>query len=178
MRLIERPGYLGRKRDEMHERWNKEYGKSNWTFVWNFGERQLNFLEACRIYEDAYFMDSFAREPAWVWLFQNAKDVFDDAETNTTSSLDYQKQETNRTHLQDIAIRNVGRRRDWKFSGDRLIQVRGPESEGYIFTPGLVPFHLPKLIEQPNIAPKWAEPNSVESFYQNNRWLALVNGEF
>ena len=175
--LIERPGYLGRKKQERHEEWDKEFGKNNWTFVWKFGERQLSFEEACLVYEDAYLRDSSDRKREKIWkdLFANARDVYDNSETNVNSSLDYTIQEAYSTHLQDIAIRRVGIRRGWKFKGEKLIQVRGPGSEGYLLMPGIVRFHSPKMIEMPdgvNLAPSWAHPKSVESFYQNNRWLA------
>jgi len=41
------------------------------------------------------------------------------------------------------------------------------------FYKGIKEFHFPKMIETPRIHPKWADPNSVESFYQSNRWLAV-----
>src|SRR3990167_2717471 len=173
--LIERPGYLGRKKRERHEEWDRKFGKNNWTFVWKFGERQLSFEEACLVYEDAYLRDSSDRKREKIWkdLFANAWDVYDNSETNVNSGSDYTIQEAYSTHLQDIAIRRVGIRRGWKFKGEKLIQVRGSESEGYLLMPGIVRFHFPKMIKMPdgvNLAPSWAHPKSVESFYQNNRW--------
>jgi hypothetical protein len=173
MRLIERPGYIGRKKEEKHAQWNKKYGEGNWKFIWRWGEILIGFEQACRIYEDAYYHDSFKREPLWKDLFSKAKDFFDNAESNVNSGLDYKIQEAYSTHIQDIAIRNVAWRRGWKMKGNRLIKVRGPESKGHELMPGKVRFHLPELIERPNLLPSWAEPNSTEAFYQNNRWLVI-----
>src|SRR3989344_2286815 len=172
-KLIERPGYLGRKKLERHKEWDEKFGIGDWEFVWKFGNNFTDFLGACQIYEDAYFQDSFKREDLWRRIFENAHDVFDDAETNVNSELNYEIQEAYSTHLQDISVRRIGIRRGWKFKGNRLIQIRGQESEGYLLMPGNVPFHFPELIEQPNISPKWAQPESVEAFYQNNRWISL-----
>ena len=174
-KLIERPGYLGRKKLERHKEWDEKFGAENWNFVWRFGDNFTDFLGACQIYEDAYFQDSFKREGLWELIFKNAKNVFDNTETNINSETDYEIQEAYSTHLQDIAVRRVGIRRGWKFEGNKLIQIRGPKSEGYALMPGIVPFHLPNLIGQPNIAPSWADSKSVEAFYQNNRWLSVIS---
>lgn len=174
MQLIERPGYSGRKKFERIKHWNEQYGEGNWTLIWKWGELLLNFQQACLIYEDAYYHDSFIREELWKQIFQKAYDVFDNAETNIQSGLDYTIQEAYSTHLQDISVRRVGIRRGWKFHGDRLIQIRSKDTEGYLLSPGIVPFHIPEMIERPDILPSWAEPNSVEAFYQNNKWLTLL----
>lgn len=173
METIERPGYLGKRKQEKYEEWDKKFGKGNWDLIWKWGEITLNFEEACRIYEDAYYNDSFKREGIWNVIFTVASDIYDNSETNVNSGSDYTIQEEPSTHLQDIAVRRVGIRRGWKFKGNRLVQIRGRRSEGYELMPGIVPFHLPYLIEHPNIAPNWADTKSVESFYQNNRWLAI-----
>lgn len=173
VKLIERPGFLGRKRAEKQVEWDLKYSAEKWQLVWKFGDLILDFREAGRIYEDAYFMDSFKRQDLWEHLFSIAKDFYDNSETNVNSGTDYNKQESYSHHLQDIATRRVGIRRGWKMQGDRLIQIRGPETEGYQLMPGIVNFHLPDLIETPRLQPIWASPNSVEAFYQSNRWLAV-----
>lgn len=171
--LVEKPGFLGRRRTEKQEQWNKKYGKGKWELVWRVGDLVLDFKDACKIYEDAYFMDSYEREELWRNLFSQARDFFDNAETNVNSGTDYMIQEAYSHHLQDIAVRNVGIRRGMKMTGNELIQIRGPETKSYELMPGIVEFHEPKLIETPRIHPEWARPNSVEAFYQSNRWLAI-----
>jgi hypothetical protein len=173
LKRIERPGYMGKRRIEKYLEFDKKYGKGNWEIVWEWGEMILDFKGACKIYEDAYFFDSMNRVDLWKHIFSIASNVYDNNTTNINSGLDYKIQEAISIHIQDIAVRNVGLRRGWKFKGDQLIQIRGPKTEGYELMPGIVPFHNPELILAPNIAPKWAGERSVESFYQNNRWLVV-----
>ena len=171
MELIERPGFIGRKKQEKYKEWNEKYGEDNWGFIWKWGGLLIDFKQACLTYEDAYYKDSFERERLWKNLFFKAKDFYDNVETNVNSGTNYSIQEAYSTHLQDIAVRRVGLRRGWKMKGTRLIQIRGPESEGHELMPGKVKFHEPEKIERPDMLPWWAEPNSAEAFYQNNRWL-------
>lgn len=171
--LVERPGFLGRKRNEKQVAWDLQYGSGNWALVWKVGDLILDFRDACRIYEDAYFMDSFKREDLWRNLFSKARDFFDNAETNVNSGTDYMIQESYSHHLQDIAVRRVGIRRGMKMTGDELIQIRGPKTKGYELMPGVVKFHEPGLITTPVIHPEWATPDSAEAFYQSTRWLAV-----
>ena len=174
MQIIERPGYSGRRKTERTKEWNSKYGEGNWDYMWKWEELWLDFEGACRIYEDAYFQDSFNREDLWKHLFSIASEFYDNVETNVDSGYNYNIQEAYSTHIQDIAARNVGRRRGWKLEGNRLVQIRGPDSEGHQLMPGIVPFHEPERIIEPRIEiPKWAGHNSVESWYQNAKHLVL-----
>ena len=171
--MIERPGYIGKRKAERYAEYDGKYGKGNWKFMWEWGELFLDFVPACHIYTQAYLQDSFQREDLWKDLFGKALNFYDNNPSNVNSGLDFNIQEAASIHIQDIAARWVGLFRGWKFKGNRLIQIRGPESEGHLLMPGIVQFHKPELIVIPNIAPKWAAANSVESFYQNNRWLVV-----
>jgi len=173
--LIKRPGYVGKRKSERYRGWDEEFGKGNWELIWIFGESLLDFNQACMIYTDAYYHDSFKREKLWRKIFRIGEDVYDNSTSNVSSGLDFNVQEATSTHIQDIAVRWVGLRRGWTFQGNHFVQIRGPESEGYELTPGVVEFHEPELIIPPDISPKWASPSSVEAFYQNNRFLAIRN---
>jgi len=77
------------------------------------------------------------------------------------------------THLQDIAIRRVVERRDWKFHGSELVQIRGDTTLwGSRLDPGKVPFHRPELIVSPPLV-SWWNKNSIEDFYQSNKFLQV-----
>ncbi len=52
---VDRPGYFGKKRDEILEGYDKKYGKNGWRLVWKIGDIDLDFLGVCAIYEDSYF---------------------------------------------------------------------------------------------------------------------------
>jgi len=173
--LDERPGYLGKYRNEFYARWNNLYGRDNWRLVWKFGEGLVDFIGACAIYEDAYFEFLKQNPKVLKQLVDEAADVFDDAPSNTNSYLDYNLQETERTHIQDIAIRRCVVRRGLRFKGHELIQIRDKEGNhplSMILSPGRVPFHKPALIETPELE-GWWQPGSVEAFYQSNKYLQV-----
>lgn len=170
---IERPGYLGKHRNEKFEEWNKEYGQDNWRLVWRAGESLVDFLGVCALYEDAYFEFLKKKRDVLAMLLSEASNVYDDEVSNINSGFDYQKQETPRTHIQDIAIRRSLIRMGLWFRGNKLVRIRqekGDHALSMILSPGRVPFHLPDLIVQPEIE-GWWDKESIESFYQSNRIL-------
>jgi len=171
-----RPGYFGKKRDEIHEQYNQTHGKDNWRIMWRWGKEGqiiLPFTQACMFYEDAYFIDSFKRETLWLELKVKAKEVYDYDQTDMASGLDYLIQKGPATHVQDIAIRNIFFRRGWAFEGQDILQIRRHETYwGSRLSPGKVPFHIPNMIVQPHLE-KWWDYNSVEDFYQSNKIIQV-----
>lgn len=169
-------GYLGKHRDAKFAEWTSEYGE--WMFGWRFGDVMLDFLGVCQVYEDAYFWLFLARPSVMLRLSLEAKDVYDDEESNVLSGLDYLRQETGRTHIQDIAIRRSMLRMGQTFGGDKLIRIRqekGDHPLSMTLSPGKVPFHLPHVIRDPQLE-GWWDHDSVESFYQTNRVLLVRDG--
>jgi hypothetical protein len=180
---LERPGYLGKKRDEVYALWDSKYGSGKWTLAYRWGEQILSPKEGIQIYEDAYYeylKDSVILDG----LLADAYDIFDTAPSNVLSKFDYDKQETPNNHIHDIAIRRSVLRLGKFFKGKNLIQVRGEGTKGACFSPYMIPFHLPELIvpgeikDYGNKGPWWIKkgiPNSVEEFYQQNKILVLKN---
>lgn len=178
---LERPGYLGKKCDEVHALWDSKYGKGNWVIAYRWGKLILSQKEGIQIYEDAYY-EFFKTSRLYLWLITDACDVFDTAPSNTLSKFDYDKQETPNSHIHDIAIRRAIMRSGAWFLGKDLIQVRGKGSRGEALSPHMVPFHVPEFIvpgelkDYGNKGPWWIKkgiPNSVEEFYQQNKILIL-----
>lgn len=170
---IERPGALSKRRDEKYQEWNEKYGKDNWRLVWKAGETFVDFLGACALYEDAYFEFLIKNKKILDQLIAEASNVYDDEPSNVLSNFDYTKQETIRTHLQDIAIRRSLIRMGRWFRGKELIRIRqekGTHPLSITLSPGRVPFHRPNLIEKPEIE-RWWYPGTIESFYQSNKFL-------
>jgi hypothetical protein len=182
------PGPLGLKRDEIKAQLEKKFGKEGqeWKFSWVWTEDFIDFEEACKVYEESYFVDSHHREALWKTLLRVAKDVYDIEPRDVESHLDYRIQRAAGDHLQDIAIRNVIRRRGWEFQGTELVQIRldrpYPQSETELLSselnPGKVRFHQPQMIQP--IIPRpgylkevWWDKYSVEAFYQGNRVLLV-----
>ena len=170
---VGRPGYFGSRRDVKHAEFDREYGAGGWRLAWKVDDAAFNRQQMTMLYEDAYYEVMSAQPDIVDQLVAEASDVYDDASTNILSGLDYHRQETARTHVQDIAIRRVVARLGRAFAGDRLIQIRdelGDHPLSMTLSPGRVPFHRPDLLMQPELE-GWWKPGSVESFYQSNKIL-------
>jgi len=171
---VGRPGVLGSRRDAMFWKWDELYGQGNWRLVWAVGGMKIDFLGACILYEDAYF--NFLRNNRLICrqLVDEASNVYDDNPSNIESVFDYRFQETDRTHIQDIAIRRCLLRMGHWFKGDKLIQIRSDAGHplSKILSPGNVPFHKNGLIFNPQLS-GWWKLYSVESFYQSNKVLQI-----
>lgn len=176
MQLLERPGYLGKRRDVYVAELNQRFGQGHWQFVWQWGTQTLDFVEACLMYEDAYY-HFLVDNHLVLTLCEQASDVYDDSPSNVASGYDYLAQETDRTHVQDIAIRRCLRRLGSDFIGDQLIQIRdslGEHPLSMTLSPGQVPFHRPGHIVRPQLT-GWWQADSVEAFYQSNRYVAVLD---
>jgi hypothetical protein len=175
------PGYVGQRRNDLWAERDGKYGKGNWQTIWLVRGNYLEYEEACRLYEDAYF-EYFKKRPELLeYLLETASDVYDDDPSNVESGLDYSKRGEVRTHIQDIAIRNCVKRFGRDFKGNQLIQIRdriGEHSLSLALSPGQVPFHEPGIISDPdNLAEirskAWWLPLSVEDFYQRGKRLVV-----
>jgi hypothetical protein len=174
-------GYVGSRRNELWAERDSKYGKGNWRSVWLVEGDYLEYEEVCRLYEDAYFEYFKKRLELLEYLLEAASDVYDDDPSNVESGLDYSRQGSVRTHIQDIAIRNCVKRLGREFRGQTLLQIRDREGEhplSLALSPGQVPFHKPELLSDPDnlreIRSKaWWLPLSVEDFYQRAKRLAI-----
>ena len=173
---IGRPGYFGKKKEEFVSEYNRKYGKGNWTLRWIADGYQMDYLASCRFhYEYSYFTYLLMR-PEIVDSISLYENVIDNAASNIESRLDYSIQESESTHIQDIAIRNCLHLLGRNFLGlsqERFLVIRGKSSSGAFLNPGVIPFHNPALIEDQSLCPAWAERGSVEDFWQSNKWLVV-----
>jgi hypothetical protein len=178
---VGRPGHSGKERDERQRGYDVRHGTGRWRIAWQLGERIGELVEAVMLYEDAYLAYLTRRADLLEPLLATAADVYDDAESNVDSGLDYTRQETDQTHLQDVAIRRCVVRLGRVFRGAALLQVRTTAEHplGAALSPTMVPFHRPELIVQPYLEGWWTQkggPASVESFYQSNKLLQVQAG--
>lgn len=197
-RIVERPGFFGRRKDEKIAELNKRYGEGNWLLRHILPRNEMerlaltemktqpsirledtyDYLRACKeLYEESYYRH-LRDNPAVVSQICHFSEVYDNAETNVQSGMDYTVQESYSNHIQDIAIRNCLSRLGRRFSVDPgavLLQVRGPGSIGYRLGlgPGQVPFFDTTLIVQPSLAPGWAGKGSVEDLWQSNKHVLV-----
>lgn len=176
-------GYVGARRNEEWAKRDKLYGKGNWKIGWFVGSKILDYEEACKMYEDAYF-EYFKKRPELLeHLIEVAADVYDDNPGNVKAGFHYTPLKNRgqvRTHIQDTAIRNSVKRFGRKFQGKKLIQIRdrvGSHPLSLALSPGQVQFHQPELLSNPdNLAklnPGWWLPGSVEDWYQRAKRLCV-----
>ncbi len=183
---IERPGYLGSRKDDEIARWNSEYGHGNWRLVWG--------LENGETFD---FDDMFWKiyVPGYVGYFLSHKDEATDVTTNFAYGFDKDlcsRQEAFDPHaLNDVPGKpnqfhhvsfNIAL--EWylglPFRGTNPVQVREgkpgtPEEEqpaGWRFSPGRIPLIRQDLWpSQPKVG--WWQPGSIEGLYQSAKVLQI-----
>lgn len=171
--FAERPGQTGFKGKDVERRLNETYGEGRWRKVWVWEGDFLHKADAFGVCEEAYFQDSLKRENVWRQLLAEASEVYDINVNEINSGTNYAEQ-LNYTRFHDICIRRVLERRGWKFTGNRIVQIRYNAKNGDLgyfsenFDPGKVIFHKPESIVKPNLEGWWGM-NSVEDFYQSNK---------
>ena len=175
---VERPGYLGKKRDLVQARWDHQYGEQNWRIAYQWGDLVVPKEMGIQLYEDGYYEFLKGNPSMLEWLIGTASEVYDTAPTNVQAGLDYFVQETPNNHIHDVAIRRAVLRLGKWFQGDHLVHVRSTVSEGAVLSPGIVPFHLPEMIIPGEIKDYgrkgfWWEPGTIEDFYQRNKVLQI-----
>ena len=198
--IVDRLSYLGKRRDEKIQEFNEKFGEGSWMIGWVVGtglkwseENKLlegeyavfDFARACKLYEDAYYEYFLKHKDELEWIVQNASEVFDSAETNVESGLDYLKQEEKTTHTQDITMRNVLPRFGYEFEGKELLQIR-TDSVGEKWNPANIEFHRqdwfvePRSVKNEQGKEGWwtrdrygAREKSVECFWQSNKFLMV-----
>ena len=185
--MFERPGYFGTSRNEIHARYNEQFGKDNWRIAWQWVNQIIQRAEALRMYEDGYYEFFKSNKDVLELLVTTASDVYDTSPSNVEARFSYDIQETPNNHIHDVSIRSAVLRNGVWFRGDHLVYVR-PGEEGERLGPHLIPFHLPNMIFRGKIKykgkdrdfsanpPWWIKmgiKNSVEQFYQQNKVLEV-----
>ena len=169
--------YLGGKREQFVARMDKLFGDGNWTIGYITGDKKLSRDEALSLYERSY-VEFFKSNPEYTKrLLQEARDVYDTNPSNVESGFDWHKQEDSNSHLRDIAVRRAVRALGLSFQGDKLLQIRGVDSDLPELNPGRIPFIAPELIDQEReFVAAWVNPGSVEDFWQNNKFVFVNEG--
>ncbi len=174
-KTIGRPSFFGKKRDSIQAGYDEKYGELSWRLAHEINGTVYNFDTIIQLYEDAYY--EYLRNHVGVLnlLVHEAKEVYDNAETNVQCGFDYKAQENNSNHYQDISVRRVIWRLGRKFEGDKLVQIRhNSESQvGAMLSPGRVPFHLPHYTIKP-VKVGWWQSGTVEEFWQSNKVLQVL----
>lgn len=170
--LVCRVGYLGGGRDRFVKRMNKVFGEGNWTLGYMSEGRALDRDQALELYQKSYEA-FFKNNPEYTQrMLREARDVYDTNVSNVSSGLNWHAQEDSRSHLQDIAVRRALNELGLAFQGDKLLQIRGRDSDLPELNPGRVPFISPQVIlRNREFDADWVQIGSVEDFWQNNKFL-------
>lgn len=169
-----RPGIFGRRRDKIIFNLDTEYGTDNWTLAWCHDNGVLYEFEfACAVFYEISYLRWFEKNPKDLDFICTFGECIDNAATNIRSGRDYTKQEAISTHIQDIAVRNTLEYFGRRFEGprDKILVIRSSDPVGRKYGPGNIPFYAPDFITRPSKTPLWANENSVECFWQSNKWV-------
>jgi nicotinate (nicotinamide) nucleotide adenylyltransferase len=167
-----RPGYAGGQAALKQAELTRRYGPGNWRLGYQWHDAMITREQALEKYAEAYFVHLDKHPEVVEWLVKTAKEVYDTAPSNVDAGTDFLVQEGPATHLQDIAVRQALERLGRKFEGGKLVQIRGKSTPGYRLNPGIVLFHEPDAILQPELDGWWQE-GTIESFWQSNKVLQV-----
>jgi hypothetical protein len=180
--IVARPGYFGKKRPKIEAEYVRLYGE--WAECWQIGEWILNFEEAATLYDDSYYK-FISEDERNLYNIVKFSECYDHDHTNIRCGIKHDSVSVPR-HIQDVSVRRALVRLGTYFTGFRgphaeykeeeLLHIRGEGTNGNWLMPGNVPFHRPDLIrpitEVENF-PKWANPTSVEGFWQANKVIVI-----
>lgn len=183
---IERPGYSGKRKDELIQHWNSEYGENNWRLTWELANGEVMDYENVfwKIYVPGY-VRHFGEHPDEVELLtQNYSYAYDKDLITRKEAFDpyalYNKPEKpNQFHNVSLNIAI-----EWylgiPFQGRDPVKVREGKPgtdvstwpEGWKWSPGRVNTVRLELIPQPHIE-GWWKPDTIEDIYQSSKALQI-----
>lgn len=185
--ILERPGYLGGKKEEMEKQWTITYGEGNWRISWiaATGER-FNYERIFDIYVDSYagYFNAHFEELDYITSnfsygydldFQTKEEAFD------KYALYDKPGKRNQFHQVAFNIA-IEIKLQKSFRGSMPLQVRDAKpgtSEkyrplGWKWNPGRIPCLYPHLIPTNiQLETMWWLENSIEDFYQKSKVLEV-----
>ncbi len=184
---IERPGYLGKRKDEYLAVCDQKYGEGNWRLVNVTREGQIMTYDDIfwKVYLSGYVRHILVHSEEIQFLTDNYSFAYDKHMITRKQAFDpyalYNKpgipNQFHHTAL-NIAL-------EWylgiPFKGDRPIQVRQgkpgtPRStwpEGWRWSPGFIKCTRPDLIPDETFEGWWEDKESIEAFYQYTKALQV-----
>ena len=179
-KIVDRPGYFGKRRAEKEAEYNRLYG-DKWLECWQMGCGPfMTFEEAVYFYDLSYYIH-LRDNPGILKLITNEfSGCYDSEPSNMDCGLQHDPTSHPR-HIQDVSIRRAvaGLGFMWT-AGKPLMQVRGPETPGWFLAPMLVPFIQPGWILGHHfidrVVKEWVRHDSVEEFWQRNKVIVVPLG--
>lgn len=186
-RTIERPGYLGKKKDEKYLLWNQKYGEGNWRLVNETATGEIFSYEDIiwKIYVPGYAMYFLKNQDEARFVTDNYSYAYDKDLISKESAFDiyclYNKPGVaNQFH--NIAF-NLALEYflGISFKGTHPLQVREgkpgtPDSEqpeGYRWSPGRIMAVRQDLIPKVDLGQTWWSSGTIEDFYQKSKSLQI-----
>lgn len=185
-RTIERPGYLGKRKDEMFRVWTEKYGDGNWRIVNEANTGEIYSYEDIihKVYVPGYSAYFLSHLDELKFITENFSFGYDKDPINKRKAFDiyalYNKPGiVNQFHHVAFNIA-IEQQLGIPFRGLQPVQVREgkpgtPDSQqpnGYRWSPGRIPCTIPELISKPHIIGWWSY-NSIEDFYQSTKALQI-----
>lgn len=183
IKIVARPGYFGKNRPAIEAKYNDLY--DSWFECWQVGTWILTFQEAVTLYDDAYY-ELISKSNQVLDRIVAFSECYDHDHTNILCGVNHDYVSTPR-HIQDVSVRRALVRMGTYFKGFRgsheeykeeeLLHIRGEGTNGNWLMPGHVPFHKRNLIldiKKVENFPKWANPLSVEGFWQANKVIVTL----
>ncbi len=176
---VERPGYFGKRKDELVTEWNLRYGESNWRLAWELKNGAVLDFQSVfwQIYVAGYSAYFLAHPEEAHFLTDNFSFTYDKEITPKKDAFDpyalYEKPgHPNQFHhvALNIALESF---LGLTFVGETPIQVREgkpgtpveAQPAGYLWSPGRIPTVRQDLI--PDGIVGWWNPGSIEDLYQS-----------
>lgn len=185
---VERPGYLGKRKDGKVREWNEKYGDDNWKLIWEtaLGEEMAYEDVFWKVYVPGYVKYFLEHPEEAEYLTKNFSYAYDKDLISRKDAFDphalFEKPGfANQFHHVSLNIALeyfLGK----KFKGVKPIQIRAgkPGTDlstwplGWKWHPGRIPAVMVDLIPDTNIEGKWPwEPGSIEDFYQKAKVLQV-----
>lgn len=184
---VERPGYLGKKKDEMYKLWNQKYGERMWRIVNEMANGEIFSYEDIiwKIYVPGYTAHFLMNPDQAKFVTDNYSYAFDKDMISKEQAFDlyalYNKPGiANQFH--NVAFNlSLEYFLGLPFKGARPLQVRegkpgtpdNEQPEGYIWSPGRILSVRPDLIPSINIEGAWWGKGTIEEQYQKSKALQI-----
>lgn len=179
---IERPGWFGEAKADILREYDEKYGAGQWRIRHQLGPRLLDLEESLRIYELCYELHFLNPHTRYLWtnLFQIAKEVWTEGESDVESGMNYAIQKAKAPHYEDVSIRIIMNKYHQQFKGEKLIRIRadGKDVVGIALSSIHVPFIFPEFIEHHFTETLWwnRHKGSLEHFWHDNKVLQIISG--
>ena len=182
---VERPGYLGKSKDEKLLSWDREYGVNGWRLVWETAKGEvLDYDGVFQKYIESYALYFLQHPDEASFLTENFSFAYDKELITKEEAFDphflFEKPGTpNQFHnvALNIALETV---LELPFRGPEPIQVRegkpGTDPStwplGWRWSPGRIPAAHPEEIPESDQT-GWWQPGSIEHLYQTAKVLQI-----